>query len=294
MGMWLAKAGKNLFSLVFSFCICQLLYAIPLAEQLAQTGYAEICTTHYGAAGFDALYTHFDELITFLQTNPAWKHKLYRAKERFIRSSDCCYYSTDFVGFYDESDRADRRQISCYYSTHFHTFLYTRYPEFMQIPEITRFFEACRIMQEAYQDLFDDLATKLGITTIFSSPYGRSPLLFKIIKYLPSYRTTRPHYDGTAFSLLLDSTDNQSLLLAPYQPSLTIDDFFAPLRSIPRGHQQHSMLLILGTLLTEFSLYPTPHFVTQSGKTRYAAIAFAMRPYHTPPQRTFAPLPPVT
>ncbi len=53
----------------------------------------------------------FDELIGFLQTNPVWAQKLYSAKERFIRSKDRNYYSTDFFGFYDESEKQGRSQF---------------------------------------------------------------------------------------------------------------------------------------------------------------------------------------
>jgi hypothetical protein len=262
-----------------------------LAEQFKQRGYVEICNKKHGAATFDSLYAHFDELIEFLQTNLVWAQKLYSAKERFIRSKDRNFYSTDFFGFYDESKREGRSQISFYYSTHFHEFICSHYPEFNQVPEIIGFFEACLEIQKPYGNLFNEAAAELGLETIFSSKYGRPPLLFKVIKYLPSYIATRPHYDGTAFSLFLDSTDTQSLLLSPYKPLFTIDDFSSPLRECSQCHNQNSILLIPGVLLTAFSIYPTPHFVAQSGKIRYATIAFAMRPNYTPPKIELSPLP---
>jgi hypothetical protein len=89
----------------------------------------------------------------------------------------------------------------------------------------------------------------------------------------------------------LDSTDNQSLLLAPYKSSLTVNDFASPLRKFSRQNHENSILLIPGTLLTEFSIYPTPHIVAQSGKTRYATIAFAMRPNYKPQKNELFPLP---
>ena len=91
--------------LLFAF---QSLCALPLAEQFKRAGYVEICDKKHGAATFDSLYAYFDELIEFLQTNPVWAQKLYIAKERFIRSKDRNYYSTDFFGLYDES--AKRRK----------------------------------------------------------------------------------------------------------------------------------------------------------------------------------------
>ena len=282
---------KTLFLWIFLLFAFQSLCAIPLAEQFKQAGYVEICDKKHGTATFDSLYAYFDELIEFLQTNPVWAQKLYSAKERFIRSKDRNYYSTDFFGFYDESEREGRSQISFYYSTHFHEFICSHYPEFNQVPEIIRFFEACREIQKPYGNLFDEAAAELGLETIFSSKYGHPPILFKVIKYLPSYIATRPHYDGTAFSLFLDSTDNQSLLLSPYKSSFTVDDFSSPLRKFSRAHNQNSILLIPGVLLTEFSIYPTPHIVTQSGKIRYATIAFAMRPNYIPQKTEFSPLP---
>jgi hypothetical protein len=273
---------------MFSF---QFLSAIPLIEQFKQIGYVEISDDQHGAAAFDSLYACFDELIDFLKANPVWEKKLYSVKERFIRSKDRNYYSTDFFGFYDESERAGRSQISFYYSIHFHEFVCSRYPEFNQVSQFSRFLQACREIQKPYGNIFNEAAAELGLETIFASKYGHPPILFKVIKYFPSYIATRPHYDGTAFSLFLDSTDNQSLLLSPYKSLFTIDDFSSPQRKVARSYNQNSILLIPGTLLAEFSIYPTPHIVTQSGKTRYATIAFAMRPNYIPQKNEFSPLP---
>jgi len=268
-----------------SFC------ALPLAEQFKQAGFVEICDNKHGMTTFDSLYTYFDELIHFLQANPTWVQKLYSAKERFIRSKDRNYYSTDFFGFYDESTREGRNQISFYYSTHFHEFVCSHYKEFKQVPEIIRFFESCFEIQKSYGNIFNEAVAELGLESIFSSKYNHPPILFKVIKYLPSYIATKPHYDGTAFSLFLDSTDNQSLLLSPYKSSLTVDDFSSPVRTFCREYNQNSILLIPGVLLTEFSIYPTPHIVTQSGKIRYATIVFAMRPNYSSGKNELSLLP---
>ncbi len=283
---------NTLYLWIFVLFACQPLYATPLAEQFKRVGYLEICDRKHGTATFDSLYAYFDDLIELFQENPVWAQKLYAAKERFIRSKEKTYYSTDFFGFYDESEREGRSQISFYYSTHFHEFIYSHYPEFNQIPEIIRFFEACLKIQKPYGDLFDEVAAELGLETIFSSKCGHHPpILLKVIKYLPSYVVTKPHYDGTAFSLFLDSTDNQSLLLSPYKPSFTVDDFFSPLREFSRCYNQNSVLLIPGALLTEFSIDPTPHIVSQTGKIRHATIAFAMRPNYIPQKTEFSALP---
>ena len=283
---------KNIFfSWIFLLFALQSLHAIPLAEQFRQEGYVEICNKKQGAVAFDAIYADFDIFIEFLQTHPVWAQKLYAAKERFIRSKERNYYSTNFFGFYDESERERRNQISFYYSTHFHEFICTHYPECVQAPQLLNFFEACLKIQKAYGNLFSEAAAELRLETIFSSKYGHPPILIKVIKYFPSYIATKPHYDGTAFSLFLDSTDNQSLLLSPYKSSYTVDDFSSPQREYPRERNQNSILLIPGVLLTEFSIYPTPHVVAQSGKIRYATIAFAMRPNYTPQRVEFSPLP---
>jgi hypothetical protein len=267
------------------------MYATSLKEQFSHVGYLEMCGSDHGTVTYDMLYECFDEIITFLQKNPAWAKKLYIAKERFIRSENRNYYSTDFFGLYDESEREGRNQIFFYYSVHFQDFIFSHYPEFKQIPQIIRFFEVCREIQQSSRNVFSEAAVELGIENIFFSKYGYPPILLKIVKYLPSYSVSQPHYDGTAFSLFLDSTDNQSLLLSPYKFACTVDDFSCPLRKFPRLHNQNSMLLIPGILLTEFSIYPTPHIVEQSGKIRYAAIAFAMRPHYTYQKNSFSPLP---
>lgn len=282
---------KTLFLWVFLLFKLQSLCAIPLAEQFKQTGYVEICDNKHGTATFNSLYASFDELIEFFQKNPVWAQKLYSAKERFIRSKDRNYYSTDFFGFYDESKREGRNQVSFYYSTLFHEFICSRYPEFNQVPELIRFFETCLKIQKPYENLFGETAAALGLETIFSSEHGSPPILFKVVKYLPSYTAIKPHYDGTAFSLFLDSTDNPSLLLSPYKSSFSVDDFSSPQREFPRECNQNSILLIPGMLLAEFSIYPTPHIVIQSGKTRYAAIVFAMRPNYISQKIQCSPLP---
>ncbi len=255
----------------------------PLAEQFKQTGYIELCDEHNGSATFDALYTLFDQFIEFLQKNPVWKQKLYAVKERFIRSKDRNLYSTEFFGFYDESEQKGRRQISFYYSTHFHTFICSRYPEFNTVAQLAQFFNACSEIQKPYPSIFKQAAIELGIESIFSSPSNSAPLLLKVVKYLPSYTCTKPHYDGTAFSLFLNSTDDQALRLSPYKSAFTAGDFITPVRKLTRSDRQNAVLLIPGTLLTEFSIYPTPHIVMKSSKTRYATIAFAMKPTYASP-----------
>lgn len=266
---------QKILFLLFAFLH---LSAIPLAEQFKQFGYLEICDETHGTETFDALYGYFDELIEFLQKNKVWEQKLYSAKERFIRTKDKNFYSTDFFGFYQGN-----HQISFYYSTHFHEFITSHYPEFNQVLEITQFFEACSEIQKPYGDLFETAASELRLEIFPEHP----PILFKVIKYLSSYSATRPHYDGTAFSLFLDSTDNSSLLLSPYKSSFTLEDFSTPTRE----HNQNSILLIPGALLTEFCIYPTPHIVVPSGTIRYATIAFAMRPNFTPQKNEFPLLP---
>lgn len=279
-------SARKIFTLLF--LASQSLCALPLAEHFQQSGYVEICNENQGAELFDALYARFDALIEALQTHPAWAQKLYAAKERFIRSKERDFYSTDFFGLYDESAREGRRQISFYYSIHFHAFICAHYRELAQIPELVGFFEACLELQPSCEALFNAAATELGLETLFSS---HPPILFKVIKYLPSYIPSRPHYDGTALSLFLDSTDSASLLLSPYKSSFTVEDFSSPFRAFSREPHQSSALLIPGTLLAEFSIYPTPHIVLQGGKTRYATIAFAMRPHYVTPKIAYPPLP---
>jgi hypothetical protein len=278
-----------LFLYIFFLFIFQTLGATTLLEEFQQVGYKEFCDKNHGTETYDTLYAYFDELIEFLQANPVWAQKLYIAKEHFIRSKDKNYYATDFFGFYDESKKVGRSQISFYYSIHFHEFICRRYPEFKQVSQVIRFFEFCREIQKPYENVFNQAATELGIETIFD--LGQVPILFKVIKYFPLYVAARPHYDGTAFSLFLDSTDNESLLLSAYKPTFLVNDFSPAVRIFSRERYQNSVLLIPGTLLTEFSIYPTPHIVVQSGKLRYATIAFAMRPYHVAQKNEFSALP---
>jgi hypothetical protein len=280
-----------LFRYFFFLCVFHHLHATSLAEQFATAGYVEICDNKHGAQTFDALYACFDELIEFLQKNPAQAQKLFSAKERFMRTKDRSRYATDFFGFYDESERKGRYQISFYYAPHFHAFISTHYPELKQVPAIARFLQACFEIQQSYEDIFSQAAADLGLEELFAGNGGQPPILFKVITYLPSYVATKPHYDGTAFSLFLDSTDTQSLFLSPYKSAFAVDDFFCPLRTYSRNSHQNSILLIPGTLLNEYAVYPSPHIVLQSGKTRYAAIAFAMRPNFTTQSNQFTSLP---
>ena len=169
--------------------------------------------------------------------------------------------------------------------------MYSHYPECKHISQITNFFDMCSAIQQSSRYVFDEAARELDVENIFVSEYKQIPVLLKVIKYLSSYNASRPHYDGTAFSLFLDSTDNQSLLLSSYKSTLTVDDFFSPVRKFPRSDNHNSMLLIPGTLLTEFALYPIPHIVEHNGKIRYATIAFAMRPHYTFQKNSFSLLP---
>src|SRR5690606_34614332 len=108
----------------------------------------EIVDQKHPEKRFDSLYENFDALVEFFQANPVWEKKLYLAKERFIRSKDQKYYSTDFFGFYDESK--GRGQVAFYYSSHFHSYICSHYPEFNQVAEITRFLQSCREIQKPY------------------------------------------------------------------------------------------------------------------------------------------------
>lgn len=281
---------KTLFTCLL-FLSTQFICTITLQEQFNQVGYVEMCDKDHSISNYDSLYACFDELITFLQTNPAWAQKLYIAKERFIRSEYRSFYSTDFFGFYDESEKVGRNQISFYYSSHFQDFIFSHYKEFKQISQITNFFQACLALEQSSRNVFTAISAQLNVENIFSSKYEYSPILLKVIKYLPSYSVCRPHYDGTALSLFLDSTDNQSLFFAAYKAAFTVEDFFCPVRQFSRSYDQNSILLIPGTLLTEFSIYPTPHIVEQNGRIRYATIAFAMRPHYTSPKNNFSLLP---
>lgn len=271
---------------ILSFSLFASLCAMPLMEQFARDGYIEICDRKPNEASFESLYIHFDEFLDFLQQNPMWAQKLYTAKERFIRSKDRNLYSTDFFGLYDESKRIGRDQISFYYSLHYHEFITAYYPEIKRIPEITRFLDVCHNIQKPCVEIFEESAIELGVESVFSSEYSRPPILFKVVKYLPSYKPAKPHYDGAVLSILLDSTDNDSLLLSSYQPSLKVEDFHVALREC-----SNSCLMIPGSYICEYSIYPTPHIVTESGKIRYAAVAFAMRPHFNSEIADFFPLP---
>lgn len=253
--------------------------ASSIKESFAEHGYIEIDNKEHGTETFDALYASFDEFIDFMLANPFWAHQLQVAKERFVRSKHKHFYSTDIFGFYDESDRISRSQISFYYSSHFHEFVCSHHPDIEQIPEIAKFFQLCREINQPYEHLFRNAATELEVEAIFSSDGGQVPILFKVIKYLPDYKPQKPHFDGTVFSLLLDSTDNDALLLSPYKSTFSIKDFSSPVREFSRQPNQSSALLIPGVLLKDFSIYPTPHIVLQSGNIRYAAVVFGMRPY---------------
>ncbi len=282
---------KILFQSLLFFCTVQVACDVSLLQHFQRAGYVEILNNYHNAEAFDSLYVLFDEMIEFLQSNPFWTHKLNSAKERFIRSKNRHLYRTDFFGLYDESNRKDRNQVAFYYSIHFHEFILTYLPEINRIPSIINFLHACLDMQKPYGTLIENAALELNLSSIFSSECGSPPILLKVVKYLPAYNASRPHYDGSAFSLFLDSTDNQSLLLSPYKSSFSSNDFYCPLRNFPRKSIQNSLLLIPGALLTEYSIYPTPHIVIKSGKTRYATIAFAMRPHYTPLKNDFSPLP---
>lgn len=276
---------------IFFLSTMQAVQGVSMIEQLGQQGYIELYDQKHDAKAFDTLYEYFDEFITFLQAHPKWAHNIYQAKERFIRSKDKDLYSSDICGFYDESKKIKRSQISFYYSTHFHALICSLYPEIYQIPQLISFLQACYAIEQPYEELLHQISIEMGVQDVFISADNHCPLLLKVIKYLPSYTPYQPHYDGSVITLFLDSTENQALALAPYRSSYSIDDFYVPLRKFNRYDHQRSMLLIPGTLLTEFAIYPTPHIVIPSGKIRYAAIAFGMRPHYSACSTEFSILP---
>lgn len=253
------------------------IYPESLKESFKQRGYVEICDEQHGAKDYDALYELLDEVILFLDKQPFWKQKLYEVKERFIRSKDRAHYATDFFGLYDESKT--RQQIAFYYSVHFHRFILDRYPEFYKARPLICFFETCYRLSKSYDLIFTEAFKDLNIESLFSLEAQKSSILFKVIKYLPSYCPTKPHYDGSVLSLLVDSTDSSALLLSPYKSLFLVEDFHKPARKFLRKEDQNSMLFIPGSFLKTFDIDPTPHVVIQSKKTRYAAVCFSMSPY---------------
>lgn len=273
-------------------CIIYLSYidSSTIQEDFAKHGYTLQENPCDSNATFERLYAAFDELISFLQTNAPSRHALYRAKEQFIRSREKEIYSTDFFGFYDESSTPQRGQVAFYYSLHFHKFIQCRYPTLYQAAPICHFMELCFQMQQPLGDFFHKVAHLLDEPKLFS-PCLSPPILFKLVKYLSSYTAKMPHYDGTAFSLFLHSTDPTALRLSPYRTSFSIEDFTSPYTQEETKSDISTVVLIPGSLLTEFSIYPTPHIVLQNGTTRYATIAFAMRPYHTSRKIPFSTLP---
>lgn len=258
-----------------------------LAEQFQQSGYAQVDYALFATNLDDAtvtcahLYQSFDELIVFLQTNPAWAQKLYCAKERFLRSKWKDLYSTDFFGLYDESERKGRHQISFYYSVHFHDFLEMYYPDIMQVPTIAQFLAMCRIIQQPCTALFSWVQDDLQYHDHHLS------VLLKVMKYFPDYAPVKPHYDGSVVTCFLDSTDTHSLLVARYGTSLTPGNFIIPNRAL----FAKTMLVIPGAFLSKPDLYPTPHIVVYSGQTRYATIAFGMPDNYKSTKQQWASLP---
>lgn len=284
--LWRFVVNNATLLLIILSCSAQSLGTTPLAEQFQQWGYAELSHKNNDATTFERLYAAFDELVVCCQTHPALAHKLCAAKERFIRSKIQQYYGTDFFGFYDESQRPVRNQVSFYYSTHFHDFICTHFPELKKIPVLMQFLDLCHEVQQPYQQVFKSAAAELGLVTLWPTDV---PILFKVVKYLPGYSVSKPHYDGTALSIFAHSTDNASLRIAAYTNPLTVDDFFCPTRN-----NQNSILLVPGTLLAEHAIWPTPHIVLPSRSIRYATIAFAMRPEYVAAKIAFADLPQVT
>lgn len=281
-----------MFLYVFFVILCFPSFgAASYLEQFKEVGYVELSEPNHSDATYESLYETFDVFTEFLKNNRNWQHKLYSAKERFTRSKKRDCYATDFFGLYDESQKVSRGQIAFYYSVHFHEFIIFLYPEINQIPEINNFLQSCFQIQNPCQKIMQNVALDMHLESIFDSDYLYPPILLKVVKYLPSYVPARPHYDGTAFSLFLHSTDNQSLLVSAYKPVLMVDDFTSVVRILASDVNRSSLVLIPGTLLTEYSIYPTPHIVMQSGKVRYATIAFTMRPYHISLKNDFSALP---
>ena len=134
---------KSWFLRIFLYLHLNLCVQYLLLREFKQVGYLEICDTKHSTETFDTLYAYFDELIEFLQANPVWAQKLYSAKERFIRSKDRDYYSTIFLAF--TMNRNEKEEGRSHFTIRYISMILfaSHYPEFNQVSQIIRFFEAC-------------------------------------------------------------------------------------------------------------------------------------------------------
>lgn len=258
------------------------LEASQLLPGLQQRGYVEICNETHGAESFDNLYLAFDAFIKFVDTHSEARKKLAAAKSQFWDTDIGKFYGTPFVGYADESKLTHRKLYYFYYSSDFHNFLLTRYSKIMQgSPEILQFLDLCRAITNSSIEMFGNAIEELAIDPLFSSTENRLPVLLKVVKYLPASCTVA-HFDASALTLMLDSTDLDSLVFSPYMETIASSDFFAPSRQYSRSVQSSSCLLISGKFLTakDIPINPTPHAALRKDTIRHAAIAFALIPYY--------------
>jgi len=268
---------------ILSLLFTCFLHANPLLKDFEEKGYSEIVNEKQGSVFYDQLYRSFDRMIGRVTKDSSLRKKLAMAKNRFWKTELGQFYATPFVGYGDDSKLSYRKLYYFYYSTDFHDFLKVQYPEILENLDIREFLTLCREITVSSMSIFERTREELSVGALLDSPFNRLPLLLKIVKYLPGSSTV-PHFDASAFSLFLDSTDHQSLLLAPYKETIEVFDFFVPPRQYPRLAFSSSSLLIPGKFLQGQEPYinPTPHAALRNDSIRYSVIAFCVVPFKQP------------
>jgi hypothetical protein len=271
---------------------CLFIFAAPLIgacdnlifNALETSGYFEINNQKAERQLFDKVYLQFEQFEQFLTQNTDWKDKLTEIDKEYEKFSDNEIYGYPFLGSKKQNQYTNKFAITKEYIR----FLYNQYPSFIeQCSEFSNLLNSLQTIEKFSQEIFEDTIQRIDPTDrlYLHLPDGDLAIIVLLIKYEPSEEiASRPHFDRSAFTLMLDNSEEyemESLLIAPYNSDYYATDFSRPARQYTKTNDSSSCLFVPGFTpkYVGFPIEPTPHAVNQIKQTRYAAIAFVMIPY---------------
>lgn len=238
------------------------------------------------------LYREFDNFITYARATPDVVQVLDAAANAWkARDDNGLYYSGYFTPYYRDSTKhvaRDQKQVLQLCEEYVDQ-LSREHPVFGR-EEVKSLFGTLRDISRAASCVFDGVISTLGqepvdLTEQMIASVRRPPLVIRVIRYEPDadHLGTNPHVDKTAFSALIDSSDDPgepSIAFAkPGLANYCLDDFLPP----EPAADEKTAIVFPGAALREAhigNVLPTPHLVNaiRGVNRRYSLLLFRLLP----------------
>lgn len=268
---------------IFPFIV----FASTILDDFKTKGYHEILNETCGEECFSKVYGEFDDLVDFMQEHDEWTNQLFTCEHEFAESEENRPYGSPPMGYVDDKKSGKSKKKYFHFSEEYFDFMQEKYSDLIsESKELEKLLYSLRNISDMAATKFEAALSHMPdeIGHIMHTDEGKLLLLTKIVRYDPAPQAaSHPHYDFSGLSFLFDNSEldeEESLLIAPYQENLMIEDFRAPDRKYKRSEDCSSLLLIPGLAFKQlgFGIDPVPHAVKKQNKTRYAIIVFAMVP----------------